>query len=296
MLAPVEEIFCQVDDFCNRFFAETPKKLTGGSSKRNRESSLCASEIITIMMLFHMSHYRTFKDFYYQCVLRTFRPYFPKLVSYNRFVELQSSIVAPLASFLMHASGAETNIYIVDSTPLKVCHNRRIQRHRVFSGIAERGKSSMGWFYGFKLHIVVNHVGELMSFMLTPGNTDDRKPLKTLFKKLKGLAIGDKGYISEKAKSELLEHGIDLVTNARKNMKTRILSPLKKFYLSRRRVVETIIDQFKNIYQIEHTRHRSPTNFLVNLFAGLAAYRWRPNKPAISTRLLPLQNPVLTSN
>ena len=154
----------------------------------------------------------------------------------------------------------------------------------------------MGWFYGFKLHLVVNHVGELMSFMLTPGNTDDRKPLKTLFKKLNGVAIGDKGYISEKSKNELANDGVELVTNARKNMKSKPLSMLNKFYLSKRRVVETIIDQLKNIYQIEHTRHRSPTNFLVNLCAGLAAYRWRPNKPAFSINLFQAQNRLLTSN
>lgn len=296
MLAPIEEIFFQIDNFCNQFLPEFQKKMLNNHPCKKRQSSLFESEIITLMILFHMSHYRTFKDFYYQCALRTLRPYFPKLVSYTRFVELQSTVVIPFASFLMQCSGTETGVYIVDSTPIKVCHNRRIKRHRVFKEIAQRGKSSMGWFYGFKLHIVVNHVGELMSFMLTPGNTDDRKPLKALFKKLQGIAIGDKGYISEKEKSELAKDGVDLVTNVRKNMKSKSLSMLKKFYLSKRRVVETIIDQLKNIYQIEHTRHRSPTNFLVNLFGGLAAYIWRPNKPAMSMNFFPVKNLLVSSN
>ena len=296
MLAPIEEIFCQVDDFCNHFFPEFQKNLLGTSRKRNRQSRLCASEVMTIVILFHMSHYRNFKAFYCECAIRHLQSYFPRLVSYSRFVELESLVTIPFASFIMKLTGAETGTYIVDSTPVKICHNRRIKRNRVFKGLAKRGKSTMGWFYGFKLHIVINHKGELMSFMITQGNVDDRKPLKTLLKNLKGLLIGDKGYISEKVKTELAENGIDLVTNVRKNMKRKPLSPLKKFFLSKRRVVETIIDQLKNIYQIEHTRHRSPTNFLVNLFAALAAYTWRPNKPAISMELFPLRNELLTSN
>jgi hypothetical protein len=125
------------------------------------------SEIMLIVILFYLSHYKTFKDFYHESVIRYLRAYFPNLVSYNRFVELQSSVISPLTAYLISKRGKETDLYYVDSSPLKVCHNRRIYKHKVFQGIASRGKHSMGWFFGFKLHLAINHRGEPMSFCFT---------------------------------------------------------------------------------------------------------------------------------
>lgn len=174
MLAPVTEIFCDIDDFCKLWFiTHSQRVLPNPNRQRNRVCRMSASELMTIMILFHLSHYRTFKDFYLLCVQQEMKRYFPGLVSYNRFVELMSSIFVPLASYLVSRLGQRTGMYYVDSTSLKVCHNKRIKRHRVFKGIAERGKTSVGWFFGFKLHIVVNHIGELVSFCVTRGNVAD---------------------------------------------------------------------------------------------------------------------------
>ena len=194
MLAPIVEIFCEIDDFCKQFFQKQAINILPNPKRKRRiQCRMCISEIMTIVVLFHLSYYRTFKDFYHECVIRYLRSYFSNLVSYNRFVELQSSVIVPLTAYLLSKRGQETGLYYVDSSPLKVCHNRRIYNHKVFKGIAERGKHSMGWFFGFKFYLVINHKGELMSFCFTKGNRSDLSVLKFLLKNLKGLAAGDKG-------------------------------------------------------------------------------------------------------
>lgn len=236
---------------------------------------------MTIVILFHQSHYRDFKAFYLGYVCRHLRQAFPKLVSYARFVTLMQSMGLPLYMFLRISMGCCTGISFVDSTPLAVCHNRRIGRHRVFAGFAQRGKTTMGWFYGFKLHLIINHVGELIAFALTPGNVDDRTPLPEMLQRLFGKLFGDKGYLSQTLRNDLRNIGIDLITSIRRNMKPQLMPLEDKLMLKRRSIIETINDQLKNISQIEHSRHRSVNNFFVNLIAGLIAYCLRPNKPTV---------------
>lgn len=214
------------------------------------------------------------------------RRYFPTLVSYHRFLELESSVLIRLSAYLLYRAGEATGLYYVDSTCLKVCHNRRVNRHRTFKGIAERGKTSIGYFFGFKLPLVCNHKGELMSFCITRGNVDDRQPLDTLFKGLQGLSAGDKGYVSKKHEERLAKQGLRLITKVRRNMKKRVLNTFEKYFLSQRGLIETIIDQLNAICQIEHTRHRKPDNFVANLLAGLAAYVLRPRKPLLKLNRL----------
>lgn len=177
--------------------------------------------------------------------------------------------------------GRCTGISFIDSTPLAVCHNKRIKRHRVFDGFAERGKTTMGWFYGFKLHLMINHHGEIIAFALTPGNVDDRVPLPRMIHHVFGKLFGDKGYLSQTLCDGLREVGVELITSIRRNMKPQRLLLYGKLLLKRRSVIETINDQLKNISQIEHSRHRSVNNFFVNLMAGLIAYCCRPNKPSV---------------
>lgn len=244
---------------------------------------------MTILILFHQSHYRTFKAFYTEHVCVDLCGEFPGLVSYTRFVEFFPSALVPLCVYLHSCLGECSGISFVDSTKVAVCHNRRIQQHRVFGGLAARGKTSVDWFFGFKLHLVFNDRGELVTFTLTPGNVDDRKPVPQFAKRLFGKLIGDKGYLSNPLLKQLhTDFGIELITARRKNMKARQLSMLDKLLLRKRAIVETIIDQLKNISQIEHTRHRSPINFLVNLVCGLIAYCHQPKKPSLEFKALPL--------
>jgi len=297
VLAPITEIFCDIDDFCKQWFIEiSPYLLPDPNRKRQRKCRMSASEIMTIVILFHLSHYRTFKDYYRDCVETHLKSYFPMLVSYNRFVEIMASVISPLSAYLLSRLGEKTGLYYIDSTMLKACHNRRIYRHKTFRGIAERGKSSMGWFYGFKLHVVINHKGELVSFCMTRGNMDDRKPLEQLFNNLKGLAAGDKGYLSKKKEETLLKQGIKLITRVRRNMKEKAMSTFEKYFLGQRGIVETVIEQLKSICHIEHTRHRKPDNFLINLLSGLMAYMIKPRKPALKIHALTDNNKLLMSS
>jgi hypothetical protein len=218
--------------------------------------------------------------------------YFPHLVSYQRCVELIPRALVPLCGYLSTRKGRCTGIACIDSTPLAVCDNHRIATHKVFEGLARRGKTSMGWFYGFKLPLIVNDEGELLALRVTPGNVDDRRPVEQLAAGLGGQLFGDRGYISQALHDLLLGQGLALLTKIRKNMKNRVMRLWDKRLLRKRSLIETMNDQLKNISQIEHTRHRSVTGFMVNLVAGLVAYRYRPAKPSLGLRRDP-QVPML---
>ena len=285
------ELFCDVDDFCQTGILSAERRRLG--CRRGPAPRLCASEIMTRLIHFHQSHYRDFKAYYTQYVSWHLRREFPRLVSYTRFVELVPSVLLPLLAYLRSRCGQTQGIAFIDSTPLPVCHNKRIARHRVLAAHARRGKSSMGYFYGFKLHLVVNDRGALLSFVLTPGNVDDRKPVPILTQDLWGKLIGDRGYLSQALLEQLFVQGLQLITPIRKNMKNRLMVLQDKLLVRKRSIIETINDQLKNISHILHPRHRSVTGFVANLLAGLIAYTWQPQKPAISlsdkdTALLPV--------
>jgi hypothetical protein len=252
---------------------------------------------MTIVILFQQSHYRTFKAFYTQQVQQYWREEFPRLISYTRFVELMPSVLLPLAVYLHTQLGTCTGVSFIDSTALAVCRNARIRQHRVFALDAARGKTSIDWFYGFKLHLVVNDRGELLAFCLTRGNVDDRRPVPRLVRRLFGKLVGDRGYISQDLAEELLvRQGLSLITKLRKNMHNRLISVVDKLLLRKRAIIETIYDQLKNMCQIEHSRHRSPRNFLVNLLAGLIAYCHQPKKPSLDLGQRPLSLASLIPN
>jgi hypothetical protein len=281
------ELYCSVDDFWQCFAPQWEAELlaSGQRQRRLRATALHPSELMTIVIAFHTSHYRTFKAYYTEQVQRHWRSEFPHLVSYQRFVALLPTILVPLTTYLQTQLGTCTGVSFLDSTSLAVCHNARIRQHRVFAGRATRAKTSVGWFFGFKLHLVVNDRGELLAFCLTPGDVDDRRPVPQLLRRIQrrfGKLFADRGYISQPLTERLfVEHGVQLITKLRKNMHNRLLDVSDKLLLRKRAIIETIYDQLKNICQIEHSRHRSPVNFLVNLVAGLIAYCHQPKKPAL---------------
>jgi hypothetical protein len=191
------ELFCETDDFCREFEPVWNRLLIeDGTRRRIRRNSLSLSEVMTIIIFFHTSGFRTFKHYYKEYILRFFRDAFPDAVSYSRFTELMPEALIPLCCYLKTRKGRITGISFIDSTPVAVCHNRRISSHKVFREYAERGKTSVGWFYGFKLHLIINEHGELLSFKVTPGNTDDRKPVPDMTRGLFGKLFGDRGYSS----------------------------------------------------------------------------------------------------
>ena len=224
---------------------------------------------MTIVILFHKSGYRTFKDYYIRYVLIFLKKYFPKLIGYSRFVHLMKTCLFPLFVFSQGCLGNCTGVSFVDSTLLTVCHTRRINSHKVFKNIAKRGKTSTGWFYGFKLHLIINDVGEILSYMLTKGNIDDRIRVPDLCQDIIGKLFSDKWYISQKLFLELYEKGIQIVTRLKRNMKNKMMSVVDKVLLRSRGVIESVNNKLKNCCQIEHHRHRSFWNFLVHLISGI---------------------------
>lgn len=282
----VTELFCMADDFCKFFDAMMKKYTLKSDNKRayHRDSTMSKSEIMLIMIMFHDSGYRCLKHFYVEKVCKHLRHLFPKVVSYNRFVELEKQVAVPLALFIKKVLlGKCTGISFVDSTPLRVCRNQRIHIHKVFKGIAQRGKCSMGWFFGFKLHLICNEKGEILNFMITPGDVDDRKPLeyKAFVEFIYGKLVGDKGYIGKILFQRLFVDGIQLITKLKSNMKGALMSVSDKLLLRKRAIIETVNDELKNIAQVEHSRHRSFENFIVNTLGAIAAYCVFPKKPCI---------------
>ena len=275
-------LYCSVDDFWKCFRSEWEQHLLiSGKTKRGPEPELSIPEMMTIVILFHQSNYRTFKHFY-GYLSDHFRSYFPKMISYERFVYLMKGLFIPLFAYLMYHLGAITGIAFIDSTSIAVCHNKRIRRNKVFKGLAKRGKTTTGWFYGFKLHLIINDRGEILAFQLTQGNLADVSIVEKLSKGLVGKLFGDKGYISAALGKKLLERGLQLFTTIKSKMKQKFMSLQDKLLLRKRSLIETVNDQLKNISQIEHTRHRSPQNFLINLLAGIAAYTRQPKKPSLN--------------
>lgn len=284
----VTEFFVEMDDFCKEFASQLENRpLLGDPSvnRRNRKGKLSDPEMMSIYLLFHFGQFTNFKHFYNQYVCKHLIDLFPDLTSYERFNARQDRILLPLMLYLKYRGlGRSRGINYIDSTLLRVCHVKREKQHRVFKGIAAKGKSTMGWFFGFKLHLIINDKGELLSFYLTKGNVDDRniELMTAMTKDVFGKLFGDKGYISKALAELLFQDGIQLVTKVRKNMKKQNLSDVDAILLRKRALVESVNDELKNICKIEHTRHRSVKGFLVNLIAGLAAYCFFPKKPSLN--------------
>jgi hypothetical protein len=288
-------IFCEVDDFCKELDKHMKHQLLAGPHTRKRGPSggLSISEIMTILLMFHFVRFRDFKTFYVDFLEPYWRSYFPHLPSYSRFITLMKRAIFPMTLFTQLRSGKRTGIYYIDSSCLPVCHLKRSKRHKTFDAIAQYGRTSVGWFFGLKLHIVTNDRGELMAFKLTKGNRNDSKEALSLLRPLEGLAFGDKGYISKKLFEALFSNGLKLITRKRKNMKKDVMSAYEQQLLNQRGLIETVIGHLKHHYQVWHTRHRSVWNAMTHLVSALAAYTLEPLKMS-AIKLLGISDPQLT--
>ncbi len=281
----IVSLFCKIDDFFLEYEAYISSHCLpseAGSETRGRPRNLHPSEVMTLLIAFHQSGYRTFKHFYLKHVCVYWRAEFPQLVSYSRFVQLKKEVLTLLTLYLRTCLGECRGVSFVDSTRLRVCDNRRISSHRVFAGVAKRSKTSMGWFYGFKLHLVINDIGEMLDVALTPGNIDDRKPLGRFADRLHGGLYADKGYISKDIRDALREQGVNLVYKVRKNMDPLEVSVSDEVLLRKRMLIESVIRELKTQTQVEHSRHRSVENFQVNVFSALIAYQLLEKKPTLN--------------
>ncbi len=264
-------LFCCLDDFAQTFEDWEGHKLIPTGRKRRRSGKLTLGEMLFIMVLFHLSSFRDFKHFWLYGVEQKYRDCFDELPSYGRFVSIMPRLFLPLCVLLHNLRGKESGLYIADSTKLAVCCSARISRNRVFKGLAKRGKTTVGWFFGFKLHVVMNHAGEIMSIRITPGNTDDRAVFDDMTAQLKGKMLADKGYISKDLFKTLWQRGLHLITGIRRKMKNFLMPLVDKLLLRKRFIIETLFDRLKSQMRLEHTRHRSPINAFVHILSCLVA-------------------------
>jgi len=286
----ITALFVCIDDFAQSYLlAERQQQITDGSKgkkRRQRAGMLSLGEMVLIEVLYHFSPFKDFKRFYQYGVCGELRGYFGDLPTYERFVILKKRLFMPMTVLLHCVLGEKTGLYFADSTPIKVCRNKRINRNKVFKDYAERGKSTMGWFYGLKLHVIFNQKGDIVAVKITPGNTDDRKALRTMLKGIKGKIYADKGYIGKQLFAELWLKGIHLITGIKKNMKNYLMPYIDKVLLRKRYIAETSFGVMKQDMNLEHTRHRNPINALLSILACLVAYQFKPSKPKIKTNLI----------
>ena len=284
MKKDITELFCRVDEFAGGIDKELKHyQLTCGQkmSLPNRSPGLCMGEIMTITLMFHESPCRNFK-YFYQSYLQLYKAEFPLLPSYDRFISLMPRALVYLMLLLYSLLTPGKGIAYIDSTSLAVCHSKRISRNKVFKGLAELGKTTKGWFFGFKLHLIVDEKGNLMRAKLTKGNIDDRYVVPEMTTGLTGLLFGDKGYIKKELFLKLYKAGLKLVTGIKKKMTNTLISWHEKILLRKRSLIETVFDYLKNKLQLEHTRHRSALNMLVHIVSTLIVYQLKTTKPSIS--------------
>jgi len=277
----ITEVFCFIDDFAKVYEQNERKKLLPSNRQRCREGTMSLGEMLTIMIIFHTSYAKNFKYFYKSYIEHWYKDDFPNAVSYNRFVELMPRLFLPLNILLHLLLGEQTGIYFIDSTTIKACHNKRKKRNKVFAGLARSSKSSMGYFYGFKLHAIINNKGEFMALKMTKGNVDDRTPVPELTKGLTGIMAADKGYIKQNLFIQLYEQGLKMIHGLKKNMNNKLIDLNEKILLRKRNLIETVFDYLKNKMNLEHTRHRSFINAFVHIVSTLVAFSLKKHKPSM---------------
>lgn len=279
------EIYVQTDDLLKAFQHWSAQSALGGFLLARRTPRLSASEIATILVAYHLSGYKCFEYYYRECLLGPYHHCFPQAPSYGRFVRYTAWVLPLLLLLLLYkcAQSLRTGYYFIDSKKLEVCHLRREKSHRVFKGLARKGKGSMGWFYGLKLHLVINHLGEIVSFLLTPANTADNNHavLTRLLQGLTGKCCGDKGYLTTLFE-QFYTQGLQLLVKPKKNMTW--MKSLPAFcedvrLLKQRPLIESVNDILATVCNVEHTRHRNPLHGMANILSALIAYQYIGYKP-----------------
>lgn len=275
------EVFCEIDDLLNDYKIYREEQ---GTPIKELQTHLSCSEILTILVMYHLSGYKNFEYYYKNQILGRNKKDFPKAVKYQTFLGYIPKCEQAILLWLVYmcSKSKRTNMYIVDSKKLEVCHIKREKQNKVFHGVARKGKGSMGWFYGLKIHLVINNLGEIVSFALTSGNVADNNQdlLKYLFQKLEGIVIGDKGY-----KTALFqwfyENKLHVLTKPKKKMKKLPVENKYNLLLNKRAVIESVFDILSSICDIDHSRHRSPSNAFVSIYASLIAYQYMDKKPCV---------------
>jgi IS5 family transposase len=284
MKKDITNLFCFIDDFVTEIDTEINKYLIALEEKTRKPTripGITISEIMTIVLLFQKSYSKNFK-YFYKLYLPLYKNEFPNMPSYERFTVLMKRSLGYFAILLQVLLKQNGKIFYIDSTALPVCNIKREYSNKVFKLFATKSKSTMGWFFGMKLHLISNEKGELVNIKFTQANVDDRAVVDQMTKNLTGFLFGDKGYISQELFERLYQRGLKLVTGIKKNMKNKLMNMKEKILLRKRSISETIFDYLKNKFSLVHTRHRSFLNALVHMTSTLVEYQMKPTKPKIN--------------
>jgi hypothetical protein len=276
-------IFCFVDDFIKNYNQDLVA-INSSKTKTGPKSSLNLSEVVTILIGFHQSSLDCFKHYYLEIILPCHSDDFA-LLRYEHFTKLTGTALPFLTLLLDSLFEKCDGISFVDSTSIAVCKNYRIYSHKVFQGFAARSRTTKSWFYGLKLHLIINLEGSIVKASFSSGNRDDRKHFYSMTEGIFGKVFGDRGYISKKMFNDLWDKDIQLITRVKQGMKNMLLSITDKLLLLKRVLIETVIGRIKLLDKFEHTRHRSPINALSHMVASLINYQLLPIKPSIKTLL-----------
>lgn len=279
------ELFIDIDDLLKSFQVYQQSRRMGQLRKPTRVAGLSESEVCAILAAYHLSGYKCFEYYYRQVIQGKYLSYFPKAPSYERFLTLMSRCYKFMWLWSLHCclKAKRSGLYIIDSKRLEVCHLKREHSHRVFANSARKGKTSTGWFYGFKVHLVINDRGEIVNWTITPGNVADNNPdlLKQLLQGLQGICLGDRGYYTTLF-DWFYEHKLHLLVKPKRNMKKDSLSLMDhQHYLKKRALIESVNDLLVSVCNLEHTRHRKPENAFAHIAATIVAYQFLTHKPAI---------------
>jgi Transposase DDE domain len=169
----------------------------------------------------------------------------------------------------------------MDSLPIRLCQNRRLGSPQVLAGLAPRGQGRRGWFDGFPRHLVIHEQGERWGLTLTPGQGDDRRPVRKLVRPRWGKRFGDRGSLSQELFEPLGTEGVPLISKGKGKRKNKWMPILDKLLLRQRARIEGVHEQRKNRSQREHTRPRRAAQGMVNRRAAVVAYTFQPKKPAL---------------
>lgn len=288
------QIFCDCDDFYKKYEQWQQFRQQINPRTPTRVPDLSLSEMMCILIMYHHSGMKCFQYYYNEMVLKSMRTYFPQAPCYGRFLQLIPRCTLVLYMFVNVARvGQLIGCYFADSKKMPVCDNLRINRNKVFKGVAGRSKSSTGWFYGLKLFLAINAYGEVIRCIITPANIADNNlsMMKRLFNKLQHFVFADKGFLSQTAFEYFYEQGLKIVTTIRSNMKNKLVPVFERLVLMKRGVIESVNDLLMTLCDIDHTRHRSPVNCVTHAYAGVAAYTYLEKLPSIFAKKLGLPNP-----
>lgn len=271
-------IFCQVDDFCKEYVKQAQEVLLPCADWKPSRRSMSLSEILTVLIYYGAcsEDFKTFKSFYkYNKV--ELKSAFPGLLSYGRITELKEEVQHPMIMFLLSQLAPCDGKNWADSTRLEACHIKRENSHKVLQGIAAKGKTGYGWFYGTKLHLILNEYSEIVTLRLTKGNVADNNNelIRGFAKHVWGILFGDKGYIiNPKLWEELYSAGLKVVHNIRANMKGKLMPEQEKILLGKRaNICEGTYSKLKDRSSLQYTRNRSIYGFLSNVMIMLIAYQ-----------------------